>query len=111
MAKSRIFAVDFDGTLHDGKYPRIGMPYNALIQRLIDLRNKGDKVILWTCRDGDYLDIAVDWCRDKGLEFDAVNENVPEIIDAFGGDCRKIFANYYIDDLAIRPEDFRSIIR
>lgn len=30
--------------------------------------------------------------------FDAVNENLPEIIAEFGGDTRKIFANEYIDD-------------
>ena len=30
--------------------------------------------------------------------FDAVNENLPEIVEAFGVDPRKIFANEYIDD-------------
>lgn len=33
-----------------------------------------------------------------GLKFDAVNENLPEVIELMGGDSRKIFANEYIDD-------------
>ena len=32
---------------------------------------------------------------------DEVNKNLPEIIEAFGGDCRKIFANEYWDDRAV----------
>ena len=44
------------------------------------------------------LDNAVRWCRNKGLIFDAVNENLPSVIAEFGTDTRKIFANEYIDD-------------
>jgi hypothetical protein len=65
----------------------------------VEQRN-GAKLILWTCRTGALLDAAVSWCKDEGLTFDAVNENLPEIIEAFGSDTRKIFANEYIDDLA-----------
>jgi hypothetical protein len=49
------------------------------------------------------LDEAVRFCNGFGLEFDAVNENLPEIIEKFGGDCRKIFANRYIDDASAVP--------
>lgn len=41
---------------------------------------------------------AVDWCRRYGLEFDAVNENLPEIIEEHGGDCRKVYYDALIDD-------------
>ena len=44
------------------------------------------------------LDEAVKWSAEKGLIFDAVNDNLPEIVEAFGTNCRKIFANEYIDD-------------
>ena len=30
--------------------------------------------------------------------FDAVNENLPERIALYNNDCRKIGADYYIDD-------------
>lgn len=98
--KSKIIAVDFDGTLCVNKYPKIGAPNVELIQYLIGQKKKGAKLILWTCRVGDILDRAIHWCKQNGLIFDAVNENIPEIVDAFGSDTRKIFANEYIDDLA-----------
>ena len=94
-----IIAVDFDGTLCENKYPLAGEPNTPLLDALRSLK-KNDKaeIILWTCRVGKNLDFAVQWCREHGLEFDAVNENLPRIIKEFGGDNRKIFANTYIDD-------------
>ena len=41
-------------------------------------------------------------CAEQGLIFDAVNENLPDMIEKFGGDSRKIFADVYIDDKALR---------
>lgn len=107
LRRNMIYAVDFDGTLCENAWPEIGAPNYILIRSLIEMQKKGHKVILWTCRTGDHLDAAVEWCRDQGLEFDAINENVPEIIAAFEGESRKIFANVYIDDLSVRPEDFK----
>lgn len=95
---SYIIAVDFDGTLCENQYPEIGEPNNALIEYLKMRQKMGNKLILWTCRVGDKLEQAIDWCRDHGLIFDAVNQNLPEIVESFGGDCRKIFAHEYIDD-------------
>lgn len=65
------------------------------------INEEGDKIILWTCRVGDKLNEAVVWCYKHGLTFDAINENLPEIIEKFGCDSRKIFANYYLDDRAV----------
>ena len=48
------------------------------------------------------LENAVDWCISQGLEFDAINENVPEIIERFGSNSRKIYADLYFDDKAYR---------
>ena len=102
--KTSIYAVDFDGTLCEYAWPGIGAMNYKLIRTLIALRAKGDKVILWTCRVGDKLDEAVEWCKARGLEFDAINENLPEIVEEFGCDSRKIFANVYIDDRAVDPD-------
>lgn len=59
---------------------------------------EGAKIILWTCRTGIQLEKAVLWCFRRGLMFDAVNENLPERVEKFGTDPRKIGADEYIDD-------------
>ena len=70
----QIIAVDFDGTLCENKWPEIGEPNTELIGYLIMMQKTvGAKIILWTCRIGEMLDRAVNWCSEHGLEFDAVN--------------------------------------
>ena len=98
LKPAKIIAVDFDGTLCENKWPEIGAANEELIWYLRERQAEGDKLILWTCRVDDMLRKAVEWCYDYGLIFNAVNENLPEIIDNFGSDTRKIFANEYIDD-------------
>ena len=98
-----IIAVDFDGTLCTENYPYIGLPNVPLIQLLQDLKKRGKKLILWTCRCGKELEDAVRWCERMDLQFDAVNENVPEIIEKYGSDSRKIYADVYIDDKSCFP--------
>lgn len=109
MAEVKVIAVDFDGTLCTLAYPEIGKPNTALIQLLILVREQGAKLILWTCREMKMLDKAVAWCKEQGLEFDAINTNVIERIEQYGGNCRKVSADWYIDDKAISPEDFVEI--
>lgn len=101
-----IYAVDFDGTLCKRIYPGIGEPNIELIRHLIKRRSQGNKIVLWTCRTGDRLKDAVEWCRGHGLEFDAVNENLPEMIDWHGNDSRKIFYDVLIDDKAINKPKY-----
>lgn len=93
-----IVAVDFDGTLCDDNFPKIGKPHFNVIDKIKEYKSFGWKVILWTCRNGKDLDKAVQWCDEQGLKFDAVNENLPEVEELFGGWTRKIFADVYIDD-------------
>lgn len=81
----QIIAVNFDGTLCENKWPEIGEPNTELISYLIEMRKTFDaKIILWTCRAGEMLDKAVNWCSEHGLEFDAVNENLPHIVEELG---------------------------
>lgn len=95
---SKIIAVDFDGTLCENKWPEIGEANKEMITYLKGRQVNGDRLILWTCRVGDMLKNAVDWSAEQGLIFDAINENLPDVVASFGTDTRKIFANEYIDD-------------
>ena len=91
-------AVDFDGTLCKDAYPLIGEPNQPLIDFLIKWQKDGNKVILWTCRENTLLWLALDWCAEHGLHFDAINANLPERMAYYHNDSRKIGADYYIDD-------------
>ena len=103
-----IYAIDFDGTIVEDKYPEIGKPNERLISYLKHLKKKGHTLILWTCRVDKDLDEAVEFCKSLGIEFDYINENAKEHIEKFGGDTRKIFADYYIDDKAMDYRYFES---
>ena len=95
-------AVDFDGTLSLGHYPNIGLPNKPLFEYLIRRQKEGCAIILWTCRELDsHLLEAVEFCKEQGLEFDAINQNLPKL----GFECRKIVADEYIDDLATNVKD------
>ena len=95
---NKIYAVDFDGTLNTAEYPELGEPNTELFQFLIQRQQSGDKIILWTCREGDLLKEAVIYCRASGLEFDAINDNIHENKEKYKNNCRKVYADYYIDD-------------
>jgi hypothetical protein len=98
---AKIIAVDFDGTLCVNAFPNIGEPRKEIIQYIFEEKEKGSKLILWTNRCGHYLDEAVEWCKQQGIIFDAINENLPESIEHFGDDPRKVFAHEFLDDRAL----------
>lgn len=112
MARARIVAVDFDGTLVTHEYPNIGTPLPYAFETLKKLREKGVRVFLWTMRGHpdlerfphldirtgefiphDTLQEAIDFCKKKGLEFDGINES-PEQFST----SNKQYAHIYIDD-------------
>lgn len=97
-----IIAVDFDGVIIPaGCWPGVGEANAPLIEWLKELREAGNKLILWTNRVDEALNLAVSFCAERGLEFDAVNDNLPEITEYFGSNSRKVYANVYIDDRAV----------
>ncbi len=93
-----IIVVDFDGTLCSENYPEIGNENQGLVERLKELQFGGDQLILWTCRASERLEEAVNWCKKQGLVFDAINDNVSEMIERWENDSQKITADIYIDD-------------
>lgn len=95
--KSKVIAVDFDGTIVEHAYPRIGKEMLFAFETLKALQRKGHKLILWTFRDGETLREAVEYCRTNGVEFYAVNKSYPE--EEFDlSISRKINADLFIDD-------------
>lgn len=93
-----IIAIDFDGTLVDHEYPRIGKEKLFAFETLKLLIKAEHRLILWTIRSGKELDEAVEFCRKKGVEFYAVNRNYPEEVYVEGEFSRKINADLFIDD-------------
>jgi hypothetical protein len=93
-----IFACDFDGYLCKSAWPNIGKPRRLHIWFVKWLKRRGHTLILWTCRIDDKLVDAVRWCKSYGLYFDAHNENLPERCAFYQNDCRKIGADFYLDD-------------
>jgi len=89
-------AIDFDGTICSNKSPDIGEPIMPAIETLKRLRHDLKcRLVLWTCREGLFLEKAVQFCHENGLFFDAVNTNV-HASEFFGHP--KILADFYIDD-------------
>lgn len=90
-------AVDFDGTIVDHEYPAIGKEKLFAFRTLKEIEKSGARLILWTFRAGKELDEAVEYCRNNGIEFYAVNRNYPEEVytDEIS---RKIDADIFIDD-------------
>lgn len=92
-------AVDFDGTIVTHEYPQIGKEIPCAIQTLKMLQNDGHKLILWSVREGQLLEDAVQWCHERGLEFYAVNKDYPEEdMQNNNRYSRKLKADLWIDD-------------
>ena len=92
-------AVDFDGTIVTHEYPRIGRERTFAIDTLKQLIADGHQLILWTVREGQLLDDAVNWCRERGVEFYAINRDYPEEERENNNNfSRKLKVDLWIDD-------------
>ena len=93
-----IYAIDFDGTIVSNRFPAIGNLNMEAYRFIKQLQERGDKWILYTMREGAYLEDAVRYLEQLHLHPDAVNDNLPEMCEFYGNNPRKVFANVYIDD-------------
>jgi len=92
-----IIAIDFDGTIVEDGYPKIGKPMIFAFETIKKLQADGHRLILWTYRSGRKLQEAVDFCKENGIVFYAVNKSYPE--EEFDEKIsRKIHADLFIDD-------------
>ena len=91
-------AVDFDGTIVEHRYPEIGREIPFATDTLKILIKEGHRLILWSVREGKLLDEAVEWCRERGVEFYAVNKDYPEEGREDRNYSRKLKVEMFIDD-------------
>ena len=91
-------AIDFDGTIVEHRYPQIGPEIPFATDTLRMLMQERHRLILWTVREGKLLEEAVEWCRQRGVEFYAVNQDYPEEEKGDKGFSRKLKADLFIDD-------------
>lgn len=92
-------AVDFDGTIVEHEYPKIGKEIPFAIDTLKMLIKDRHKLILWSVREGELLEEAIEWCKNRGVEFYATNKDYPE--ETREGNpvySRKLKADMFIDD-------------
>ena len=103
MMKSRkklTLAIDFDGTIVSRDWPQIGRPRVMAVPVLKMLKRRGHTLILWTCRVGEPLRDAVLFLAKNNVWVDFVNNNDPKMVHIYGTNCRKINADWCIDDRA-----------
>lgn len=94
-----VIAVDFDGTIVEHRYPEIGEERPFAIETLKMLQKDHHRLILWSVREGKLLDDAINWCRERGVEFYAVNRDYPEeTTDNNQHFSRKLKVDLWIDD-------------
>ena len=92
-------AVDFDGTIVENRYPEIGDERMFATETLKMLIQDRHRLILWTCREGRLLDDAINWCKERGVEFWTINKDFPEEnVTKNQQFSRKIKADLFIDD-------------
>lgn len=88
-----VIAIDFDGTITDKNiFPQIGEPKEYAFEAIRNLQLAGHQCILWTCREGYYLDQAKEWLVKNGISMAFYNFSPYQL------QSRKIVADIYIDD-------------
>lgn len=93
-----IIALDFDGTVVEHDFPRIGdlkPDADVYLRKIVE---DGHRLVLWTCRkDGTLID-AIQFMKEIGVELTAANTNDPSV-DFTTSD--KIYYDIIIDDRII----------
>ena len=71
-------AIDFDGTIVEHRYPKIGNEIPFATDTLKMLIKDRHRLILWTVREGKLLDEAVEWCRNGAWSFMPSTGTIPK---------------------------------
>lgn len=93
-----IIAVDFDGTIVENKYPDIGDIIPGALCTLRRWKKAGHTIIINSCRAGlDEVKMEA-WLIRNHVPHDFINRNDPERTKLYECECRKISADFYVDD-------------
>lgn len=95
-----IIAVDFDGTVVEHNFPRIGPPVPYALDYLRQFLALKARLILWTMRSdgqerGDVLTQAVNYLSQHEITLWGINENPGQ---KHWTSSPKVYAHQYIDD-------------
>ena len=96
FSRREYWAVDFDGTLCEHRFPDIGNPKQQVIDVIRRAHERGVCIIIWTCRSGEFIPPMQEWLKRNNIPYDYINEN-PECNFTTSP---KIYADKYIDDRA-----------
>ena len=106
----RLIAMDFDGTLCTEAWAAVGEPNWPVIEKIKAMQKEGHEFILWTCRENKELIPVLEFLDKVDLHFEYINSNPEYRVRQFNGnDCRKIGADYYVDDKALSINDFVNL--
>lgn len=93
-----IISVDFDDTISKQAYPDCGELIENAKEVINELYDAGHLIIINTCRMDEPADKAKQFLEDHGIKYHRFNEHAEHILEHYGNDTRKIFADVYIDD-------------
>lgn len=95
--KGITIAVDFDGTCVTHDYPRVGRPIGSvpILKKLVE---SGHQLILFTMRDKEQLNDAVNWFSDNEIPLYGIQSNPDQ---KRWTSSPKAYGNLYIDDAAL----------
>lgn len=96
--KKFILAIDFDGTIATDSFPEVGKLRKDADVIIRKLHQDGHEIIINTCRTGKYEGLAEYFLKKNDIPYHFINSNLPRVIDFYKQDCRKISADYYIDN-------------
>lgn len=103
MKKRLTIAVDFDGTIVENDFPRIGKVKQDVVDKIREWWEAGHTIIIWTCRTDKYLGEAIDFLVSNSIPYHAINENYNTKLN-----CRKVLADIYLDDRALNVDDLED---
>ena len=63
-----------------------------------ELYDAGHEIIIWTCRCDEPAEMAKQFLDGHGIKYHKFNEHMDRLIEQYGNDTRKIWADIYIDD-------------
>ena len=94
-----IIVIDFDDTITIAdEFPEIAPMRKGARKVINKYYDRGHCIIINTCRDGIYQDMAKDWLIANGIKFCHINDNCDVRKKQYHNDTRKIGGHIFIDD-------------